>query len=118
LTGLSPHHLRPVWLGSVSCSRSSNRTSGFLASGSYLLDVLDQFTPKIQELTRALEEEVEKRPVTRRLMTHPGVGPLTALAYESTNYEVPLSRVLVGLHLQPLSGRWATLFFNRKPQIT
>lgn len=39
-----------------------------------LLDVLDQLTPKIQELTRALEDEVEKRPVTRRLMTHPGVG--------------------------------------------
>jgi transposase len=47
-----------------------------------LLDLLDQLTPKIQELTRALEQEVEKRPVTRRLMTHPGVGPLTALAYE------------------------------------
>src|SRR5246127_3541494 len=47
-----------------------------------LLEVLDQLTPKIQELTRALEEEVEKRPVTRLLMTHPGVGPLTALAYE------------------------------------
>src|SRR5207244_4289145 len=46
------------------------------------LDVLDQLTPKIQELTRALEEEVEKRRVTRRLMTHPGVGPLTALAFE------------------------------------
>ena len=47
-----------------------------------LLDLLDQLTPKIQELTRALEQEVEKRPVTRLLMTHPGVGPLTALAYE------------------------------------
>jgi transposase len=47
-----------------------------------LLDLLDQLTPKIQELTRALEEEVEKRPVTRLLMTHPGVGPLTALGYE------------------------------------
>jgi len=47
-----------------------------------LLDLLDQLTPKIQELTRALEEEVEKRPVTRLRMTHPGVGPLTALAYE------------------------------------
>jgi transposase len=47
-----------------------------------LLDLLDQLTPKIAELTRALEDEVEKRPVTRRLMTHPGVGPLTALAYE------------------------------------
>src|SRR6266480_3417163 len=47
-----------------------------------LLDLLDQPSPKIQELTRALEDEVEKRPVTRRLMTHPGVGPLTALAFE------------------------------------
>src|SRR6202040_2127626 len=47
-----------------------------------LLDLLDQLTPKIQELTRGLEEEVAKRPVTRRLMTHPGVGPLTALAFE------------------------------------
>jgi len=47
-----------------------------------LLDLLDQLTPKIQELTHALEEQVEKRAVTRRLMTHPGVGPLTALAYE------------------------------------
>jgi transposase len=40
-----------------------------------LLNLLDQLTPKIQELTRALEEEVEKRPVTRRLMTHPGGRP-------------------------------------------
>jgi transposase len=47
-----------------------------------LLDLLDQLTPKIQDLTRALEEEVEKRAATRRLMTHPGVGPLTALAFE------------------------------------
>jgi transposase len=47
-----------------------------------LLDLLDQLTPKIQDLTRKLEQEVESRPVTRRLMTHPGVGPLTALAYE------------------------------------
>jgi transposase len=47
-----------------------------------LLDLLDQLTPKIQELTQAVEAEVEKRPVTRRLMTHPGVGPLTALAFE------------------------------------
>ena len=47
-----------------------------------LLDLLDQLTPKIQQLTQALEEEVEKRPVTRLLRTHPGVGPLTALAYE------------------------------------
>jgi transposase len=47
-----------------------------------LLELLDQLTPKIHELSRALEQEVEKRPVARRLRTHPGVGALTALAFE------------------------------------
>ena len=47
-----------------------------------LLDLLDQLTPKIHELTRTIGEEVENRPVARRLITHPGVGPLTALAFE------------------------------------
>ena len=47
-----------------------------------LLDLLDQLTPKIHELTLALEEIVETRTVARRLRTHPGVGPLTALAFE------------------------------------
>ena len=37
-----------------------------------LLDVLDQLTPKIQELTRRLEVVVETRPIARRLQTHPG----------------------------------------------
>ena len=43
---------------------------------------LDQLTPQIQKLTQALELEVEKRAVARRLKTHPGVGPLTALTFE------------------------------------
>ena len=47
-----------------------------------LLDLLDQLTPKIHELNGKLEQIVEQRPVTRQLSTHPGVGPLTALAYE------------------------------------
>ena len=47
-----------------------------------LLELLDHLTPQIQKLTQALEDEVEKRAMTRRLMTHPGVGPLTALAFE------------------------------------
>ena len=47
-----------------------------------LLDLLDRLTPKIQELTEKLEKIVEQRPVTRQLSTHPGVGPLTALAFE------------------------------------
>jgi transposase len=37
--------------------------------------------PRIEELTAAIEREVRKRPDARRLMTHPSVGPLTALAY-------------------------------------
>src|ERR1700751_2029294 len=47
-----------------------------------LLDLLDQLTPKIKDLTRKLEQEVARRPLTRQMMTHPGVGPLTSLAYE------------------------------------
>ena len=35
----------------------------------------------IVELTAAAEQEARKRPEALRLMTHPGVGPLTALAY-------------------------------------
>ena len=46
-----------------------------------LLELLDRMTPTIEELTAAAEQEVKKRPEVARLMTHPGVGPLTALAY-------------------------------------
>ena len=34
----------------------------------------------IAELSQAIEQEVEKYPAAQRLMTHPGVGALTALA--------------------------------------
>ncbi len=37
--------------------------------------------PTIEELTRAVEQEVRKRPEVHRLVTHPGVGPITALAF-------------------------------------
>jgi transposase len=46
-----------------------------------LLELLDRLNPTIQELTAAAEQEARKRPEVLRLMTHPGVGPLTALAY-------------------------------------
>jgi transposase len=46
-----------------------------------LLELLDRMNPTIEELTTAAEQEVKKRPEALRLMTHPGVGPLTALAY-------------------------------------
>ena len=46
-----------------------------------LLELLDRLNPTIAELSQAIEREVEKCPEARRLMTHPGVGPLTALAF-------------------------------------
>jgi transposase len=46
-----------------------------------LLELLDRMNPTIAELTAAAEQEARKRPEAVRLMTHPGVGPLTALAY-------------------------------------
>jgi transposase len=46
-----------------------------------LLELLDQLDPKIVELTAAVEHEAKKRPEVVQLMTHPGVGPITGLAY-------------------------------------
>jgi len=46
-----------------------------------LLELLDRLDPIIEELTSAVEQEARKRPEVLRLMTHPGVGALTALAY-------------------------------------
>ena len=46
-----------------------------------LLELLDRLNPTIAELTAAIEREARKRPEVLRLMTHPGVGALTALAY-------------------------------------
>jgi transposase len=46
-----------------------------------LLELLDRLNPIIAELTEAVEQEAEKCPEAQRLMTHPGVGPLTALAF-------------------------------------
>jgi transposase len=46
-----------------------------------LLELLDQLDPKITELTVAVEQEANKRPEVVRLMTHPGVGPITGLVY-------------------------------------
>ena len=46
-----------------------------------LLELLDQLDPKIAELTAAVVQEANQRPEVLRLMTHPGVGPVTGLAY-------------------------------------
>ena len=46
-----------------------------------LLELLDRLDPTIAELSQAVEQEVEKCPEAQRLATHPGVGPLTAMAF-------------------------------------
>jgi transposase len=49
-----------------------------------LLQLLDQLEASIVELDRAVAEQALVRPAARRLMTHPGVGPVTALAFTLT----------------------------------
>ena len=49
-----------------------------------LLQLLDQLEGSIRELDRAVAEQADARPAVRRLMTHPGVGPVTALAFALT----------------------------------
>jgi transposase len=46
-----------------------------------LLELMDRINPSIAELTHAIEQEAEKCPQAQRLMTHPGVGALTAMAF-------------------------------------
>jgi transposase len=46
-----------------------------------LLELLDRLNPTIGELSQAIEQEAEKCGAAQRLMTHPGVGALTALAF-------------------------------------
>jgi transposase len=45
-----------------------------------LLARLDQLEGEIAELNQQVEAEVKQREAAQRLMTHPGVGPVTALA--------------------------------------
>jgi transposase len=47
----------------------------------YLLGLPDRLNPPIAELLQEIEQEVEKYPAAQQLMTHPGVGALTALAF-------------------------------------
>jgi transposase len=49
-----------------------------------LLKLLDELDISINELDGAVSQEANTRPAVRRLMTHPGVGPITALAFALT----------------------------------
>jgi len=47
-----------------------------------LLLLYVQLQKRIQELDKEVEAQAQQRPQARRLLTHPGVGPVTALATE------------------------------------
>jgi transposase len=47
-----------------------------------LLTLHPQLQTPIAALDREVAQQAEQRPLPRRLMTHPGVGPLTGLAFE------------------------------------
>jgi transposase len=49
-----------------------------------LLKLLDELEGSITALDGVVLEEANVRPAVRRLMTHPGVGPVTALAFTLT----------------------------------
>ena len=47
-----------------------------------LLGLYVQLQKRIQELDKEVEAQARQRPQARRLLTHPGVGAVTALATE------------------------------------
>jgi len=47
-----------------------------------LLSLYGQLQKRIEELDQQVEQQCQQRPQARRLLTHPGVGPVTALATE------------------------------------
>ena len=47
-------------------------------------ELLGELNRRIEPLDRALKQEAEQRPEARLLMTHPGVGPVTAMAFVLT----------------------------------
>src|SRR5579871_2058571 len=49
-----------------------------------LLRLLDQLNPVIEEMDQAVEQEAKSHTDAERLMSHPGVGPVTALAFVLT----------------------------------
>lgn len=70
-----------------------------------LLTLLDDLEQRVGKLDQAVMEAAKKDPVARLLETHPGVGPITALAFSLTVGEIerfPRSRKLVSyLGLNP-----------------
>ncbi len=49
-----------------------------------LLRMLDELDRSLQRLDQAVQQQAEQNPEAMRLMTHPGVGPVTSLAFVLT----------------------------------
>ena len=49
-----------------------------------LLSVIEVTTREVERLTKRVLDDVRTEPTCRRLLTVPGVGPLTALAFRAT----------------------------------
>jgi transposase len=49
-----------------------------------LLRMLDQLDASLREFDQAVSEQAKQNPAAVRLMTHPGVGPVTSLAFVLT----------------------------------
>ena len=64
--------------GTLRNSNRSRETDGT----TWLVGAVAALQQRIQQLHRQVEEQVQQRPQALRLLTHPGVGPVTALATE------------------------------------
>ncbi len=67
-----------------------------------LLTMLDRFDGSLGELDRAVAEQAEQNAAAVLLMTHPGVGPVTSLAFVLTLG--PVERFERSKHVVSLSG--------------
>src|ERR1700730_10812759 len=67
-----------------------------------LLAMLDRLEAQVKELDEAVCQEAWQRPAVRLLMSHPGVGPVTGLAYVLTIG--PVARFPRGKHVASYLG--------------
>lgn len=63
---------------------SDNFPESLLPMVSPLVDLIEDLTEKIKAFDRSLDEKAQSNPSARLLMSAPGVGPVTALAYMAT----------------------------------
>jgi transposase len=66
-----------------------------------LLGVVEVMTREVERLTKRVLDEVRIEPTCRRLMTVPGVGPLTGLAFRATIDQPDLRSTRPGAHAKP-----------------